>query len=265
MSRSKPSRRRHLSSAFARHASHQIAAAIEPLEQRLVMSAIVVNTFVDQIDAPSSHTVSLRDAITRADQSHGATISFDPKVFATHRLISLTPANGGLELSETAGPITIVGPAAGVSVGGADASNILVVDQLVTASITGLSIVGGGGSSAYAGTGVTNNGNLTITNSVISDNNFGGINNAGTLVLRNSTVTDNQLDYGPSSGGGIENTGTATVTGCNISNNAANAGGLGHGEAPPGDGGGIENGGNTHAGQQHPVGKLRRRQWRRNR
>jgi hypothetical protein len=188
-------------------------------------ASIVVNTTKDQIDPAGSKTVSLRDAVAKANAGGGATITFDPKVFATHQLISLTAANGGLELSEIFGSIKIVGPAAGVSIGGPNATGIFVVDPSVTATFTGLTLVGGGTSSEGFSTAVNNSGNLTISTCTITGNTGGGIeNNSGTLLLENSTVSDNSVPYG--SAGGIFNSGAATIIDCNISDNSGLFGGL---------------------------------------
>jgi hypothetical protein len=175
---------------------------VEALELRLVLSTIVINTLVDQVDPPGSTTISLRDAVTRADQAGGpVTISFDPKIFATAQTIDLE--TDGLELSNTVGSISIVGPAAGVSIAG----NGWTVDNGVTASLSRLSTLG-----------ITNYGNLTlndcsVTNARLS---FGGINNSGTLVLQSSTISGNGTE---SYGSGLYNNGTATVTGCTFVDN----------------------------------------------
>ena len=176
-------------------------AAVEALEVRLVLSTIVVNTLIDQVDPLPSATISLRDAVTRADQSSGpVTISFDPKVFAKAQTITLD--NGGLELSNTSGTINIIGPAAGVTIAGAG----WTVDT-ATVSLSGLSTLG-----------ISNSGNLTVSNSTISNASFsfGGIDNSGTLVLQNSTISG---DGGISYGSGLFNGGTATVTDCTFVNN----------------------------------------------
>jgi hypothetical protein len=90
--------------------------AMEALEGRLVLSTIVVNTVVDQTDLPTSSTISLRDAVTRADQSTSpTTISFDPKVFAAAQTIVL---NGNALQFNGNTTTTITGPGAGLTVSG---------------------------------------------------------------------------------------------------------------------------------------------------
>lgn len=66
------------------------------------------------------------------------------------------------------------------------------------------------------GSVITNGGELTVSDTTISDNKGGGIGNGGTLNLTNSTVTNNS---GISIGGGISNGGTATITNSTIANN----------------------------------------------
>jgi len=194
----------------ASRSRRRILAAVEALEVRLVLSTIVVNTVLDQVDSPASSTISLRDAVTRADQSTSpTTISFDPKVFATAQTITL--GKGALELSNTNASVSIVGPAAGVTIAGAG----LTVDAGVTASLSG---------STVSGAGINNSGNLTASNCTITDDPHSGIDNSGTLVLQDSTISGNNLDggiYGP--GGGLLNGGVATVTGCDFSGNVATA------------------------------------------
>jgi uncharacterized repeat protein (TIGR01451 family) len=76
------------------------------------------------------------------------------------------------------------------------------------------------------GGGIANSGNLTLNNSVVSNNkayNSGGIYNDGTLTLNNSTVSGNTANY--SSGGGILNRGTLILNNGTVSGNTAPFGG----------------------------------------
>jgi hypothetical protein len=73
--------------------------------------SLVVNTTQDVVDNADGLT-SLREAIAYADSLSGpATITFDPTVFSTPQTITLT--GGQLELSNTSGTETILGPGAG--------------------------------------------------------------------------------------------------------------------------------------------------------
>ena len=131
---------------------------MEPLEPRMLLSlvqgpAIVVNTITDGTDSLGSGVVSLRDAIAMADSSSTpTTITFDPTVFATAQTIVLT--GGQLELSNTNEPTTIIGPAAGVTISGNNASRVLQVDCNVTAAISGAVITNGIQRGAAGGGGI---------------------------------------------------------------------------------------------------------------
>jgi hypothetical protein len=92
--------------------------------------------------------------------------------------------------------------------------------------------------SAINGGGITNNGNLTLNVSAVSDNTTtnntygGGIYNAGILTVNNSTIKGNIGDY---QGGGIYNSGALILTNSTVSNNSLTY--------YTGEGGGIKNGG----------------------
>jgi len=66
MSRKSAMNRRNSISRNRSRSLTPIRAAVEAMEPRVLLSTYVVNTFVDQIDASSSTTVSLRDAIAKA-------------------------------------------------------------------------------------------------------------------------------------------------------------------------------------------------------
>jgi hypothetical protein len=81
--------------------------------------------------------------------------------------------------------------------------------------------LGGGIGNSYRAT-------MTITDSIISDNSLaaagigGGIWNGGELTMTNSTMSDNSVLY---RGGVISNDGTATLTNCTLTGNSAGYGG----------------------------------------
>ena len=228
-----------------RKAPPRVRLAAEELETRWVPSIVVNNP----TDTPVSGETDLRQAIAQANATTGGdAITFDSTVFSTPQTITL----GGtqLELSNTTGPETITGPAAGVTVSGGGQSRVFQVDGGVTASISGLTITGGrtagngGGLINYGGTltltdctvtgnsppnnvvnrsggGVYNDGALTLTNCTISGNSAsegGGLdNNQGTVTLTNTTVSGNSATL---EGGGVLNQGTATLTNCTVSDNS---------------------------------------------
>src|SRR5581483_5444055 len=122
------------------------------------------------------------------------TITFDPTVFSNPNTIIL----GGtqLDLSDTSGATTILGPAVGVTVSGNNASRVFQVDASVTASLSGLTVSGGKTSSS--GGGVANSGNLTLTDCTITGNSAtgsgvrgGGLFSSGTATLINCIVSAN--------------------------------------------------------------------------
>ncbi len=186
-----------------------------------------VNTTADGSGVPSGK-LDLGGAVNLANVLTGAhAITFDPTVFATAQTITLT--SGQAELSNKTGAQTIIGPAAGVTVNGGGLSRVFQVDAGVTASISGLTITGGGGT-ADRGGGLLNLGNVTLTNCTISGNTAvksnsseffgdgGGLANYGTATLANCTVSG---DTATNNGGGVFNIGTATLTNCTLSGNVA--------------------------------------------
>ncbi|HET6248008.1 MAG TPA: Ig-like domain repeat protein [Tepidisphaeraceae bacterium] len=200
---------------------------IDSLEQRLLFSAIVVNT------TAASGAGSLAAAIASANTSSSdTTITFDPTAFATPQTITLT--GSALSLTNTAHTTTITGPSVGVTIDAGTLSGVFTVASGVTASISELGITGGSSS------GITNNGSLTLSNDIITGNenitpaalemvttapDGGGIDNAGSISLANCTISNNkylgpgnaQVDHG---GGGIYNGGTATITDCTFNANS---------------------------------------------
>jgi hypothetical protein len=186
-------------------------------------TTLVVNTTSDSLD-PGAGLLSLREAI--ADDNSAAfpnpvvSITFDPTVFATPQTISLT--NGVLELSGTASPITIIGPAVGVTVSGGGSSEVFAIETNVSASITGLTI--SDGNATGNGGGLYNAGTLDLIDCTISGNiasgTGGGMFDSGS---GNATLTDSTIDgntsQGSYGGGGIYSNGTISLTGCTISGN----------------------------------------------
>jgi sporulation-control protein spo0M len=224
-----------------------VAAAVENLEPRQLLSSIIVSSTsggqnyastvtVSQLD-PAHTAVTLRDAIDAANNTTGAdTISFDSTVFppngTTPVTISLT---GGtpLTLSDTSGATTIVGPGASeLTVSGNNQSTVFVVNFGVTATLQGLTITGGkasvasGLNSIEAG-GIYNNGRLTLQNMVLTGNNGGnfggGLYNNNTVTVTGSTFSNNTAQFG----GGLFNAGTATVTRSTFSGNSVTSNGGG--------------------------------------
>ena len=213
-------------------------------------NTLVVNTTSDGVVSPPGE-LSLRQAINLANALGGnETITFDPTVFATPQMITLT--QGQLELDDTSGTETIEGPAAGVTISGGGQSRVFQIDNGVTAVLSGLTI--SGGSTTGNGGGVYDDGGtVTMTDCTVSGNtgNMGGgvfttklgtisitgcsltggsagsggaiYNDGGTVKLTDSTVSGNTGNMG----GGVFNSklGTIAITGCTMSGNSAAGGG----------------------------------------
>jgi hypothetical protein len=191
--------------------------------------SFVVNTAQDQTDQAGSGIVSLRDAIDRANQSRGpVSIIFDPTIFNKPTTISLNGTQ--LELSDKSGPISLIGPAAGLTISGGGPSRAFVVDRGVSATFNGLTFAGNSGSGSpgdptrYGGA-IENLGALTLSHCTISNSSAtsgGGIANEGDLSLLDSQITSNSC---PNNGGAIYNSGKLLIQRSTISGNTAGGGG----------------------------------------
>jgi hypothetical protein len=187
---------------------------VEGLEARCLPST--VTTLADA--GPGS----LRNAIatTPAD----GTVDFQPGLTGT-----ITLTSGTLTLDHS---LTITGPGAkGLTVSGNRQFTVVNVSPGVTATLAGLTISDGHGTTGLTvsgGGGINNQGTLTVTGCLLSNNQDvnghdaaygGGIFNTGTLTVVASTLTHNTALYaggpfGPPSsvGGGIYNAAGATLT-----------------------------------------------------
>jgi hypothetical protein len=207
--------------------------ALEVLEPRVVLSNFIVNLTTDTAPTTggqSSGTLTgdLRWCVDQANANNQAnTIVFDSTVFGTPQTITL--GGNQLELQDTGGTQTITGPAAGVTINAGKKSEVLEVDNGVTASLSGLTITGG---SATKGGGVLNQGDLTLAGCTISSNKAfsgsgGGVYNLGTATLFDCTVSGNSASqYG---GGLYGEEGLLRLTACTVSGNSAggpNGGGV---------------------------------------
>ena len=200
----------------------------------------VVTILTDENDGDLSlDDISLREAILFSDR--GDTITFDS---------SLSGGTIALELGELAiqQEVNIQGLGAdNLTIDAVGESRVFRIDDFrydsFDVSLSDLTITGGSGDSDYGG-GIYNQENLTITDSVISNNvsrRGGGIYNNGTLEIESSIITGNStknLSTGTySNGGGIhnvdrfdENNNALTIRNSTISGNSAQ-----------GSGGGIAN------------------------
>jgi hypothetical protein len=180
------------------------------------VSAVAATLTVTNVN--DSGTGSLRQAILSANSAAGAdTIVFDTS-FNLPRIITLTGT--GLAINDVGnGPLTITGPGPGLlTISGNNVVRVFAIAPLDTATISGVTItLGNGTTGASPGFGgcVFNDGNLTLTNTIISDcratGDGGGIfvNGLGgndTLTLNNTQVRNNIANSdngGFGSGGGV--------------------------------------------------------------
>ena len=116
---------------------------------------------------------------------------------------------------------------------------VILVESDLESTIDSLTVTGGNAAASnfplnkFFGSGIFNNGNLTIANSIVTENictggncgwNGGGIFNGGKLTIDNSTINKNE---GYSTGGGIYNEDELNITNSTISENYARSSGVG--------------------------------------
>jgi len=195
---------------------------------------ITVNTIADSTDPPGSGTVSLLDAVDRADAGFGpVAINFDPTVFGSAATITLA---SNLELQNNPAGISIDGPSAGLTIAGSG----IVVDAGVSADISRLDFANNK-MTGYLPAALDNSGQLAITGCTITGSYF-GIENSGQMSVQDCTVNGNvqavqtagQLDivdstitgngepqpfYGDYPIGGIQNDGRTTIADSTITGN----------------------------------------------
>jgi hypothetical protein len=193
---------------------------VERLEDRTVPSTFLVQNLAD------SGAGSLRAAVADANASPGA----DVVQFAHGLRGTITLTSGELTLTDD---LRIDGPSASrLAVSGNDTSRVFRIDAGVTATIDDLTITRGNAS--LRGGGIRNDGTLTLSRAVVSDNRVtglpgvgmavdafgGGIFSTGALTVRHTTFVGNQavggdgVPGGPGSaglGGAIVSLGTETA------------------------------------------------------
>jgi hypothetical protein len=160
---------------------------------------------------------SLRQAI--ADAASGDSIVFS----LAGCPCTIQPTSTGYEINKS---LNILGPGADqLSIRGGSIADvnrrILFTIFSGTVSIDGLTITGARGLSSG---GISSAGNLTLTDTVVSDNTTGfggGIMNNGTLIVERCSIIGNQ----GTANGGISNFGTATILNSTISGNSTLEGG----------------------------------------
>ena len=223
--------------------------ALTPIQAVHTAGNIIVTSNAD------SGAGSLRQTI--ADAAAGDTITFDSALSGQTIILAST-----LTLDRN---ITIDGSslALSITISGNNAVRVLYVNSGVTVILNSLTV-----SNGYVynedGSGLYNNGALTVIDSTFSDNNTvwgsgGGIYSKGALTVHNSTFSDNLASI---AGGGILNSGgNATITNSTFSGNDARFGG----NSVTTFGGGLSNdgGGIVTITGQHFLRKQRERCFRR--
>ena len=186
---------------------------IESLEPRQMLAAdFIVDTLADGINVGG---VSLRDAL--AEATSGETIGFSASLFSNGSgriVLGDTDGDGTVDGSPTPlnidKNVEILGPGADqLTIDGKLNSQIFIVQEGFSALLSGLTITGGStlvnGYQYGSGGGIQNLGDLTLENSVLTENEafHGGAIYVGTnasLTLVNSTIDNN---HATSRGGGI--------------------------------------------------------------
>ena len=177
-------------------------------------ATFVVTNVADTNDGVCDADCSLREAVTNANATTGATasnpnaITFDPTVFGSAQSLASRTISVATLLPAITVPLTVTGSAGGVVVRSTSRGfDVFTVNSGVSASFDRLTISNGR-------TSINNSGTTTVTNSTLSGNSFGIRNPDGTLTITNSTVTGNQND-GIFSIRGTLNVSNSTVSGNN--------------------------------------------------
>ncbi len=186
------------------------------------MTLIIVTSLLDTIDA-SDGVVTLREAIQAANTDAAAG---DAPPGSGNDVITFDASLKGQTIN-TAGTLTLASAltidgdldndgVADITIDGDSTSNVLHLNSTAVVTIDGLTLTGGGGSILNGGGILSEQGDLTVKNSVITGNRAGvqggGIASiSGNLTVINTTVSGN---YSYLTGGGIsfEDAGSKTLT-----------------------------------------------------
>src|SRR5687767_4176178 len=149
---------------------------LESLETRRLL-AIVVNTTIDENVVNA--TTSLREAIAQAATNAGDDeITFDPTVFTSASLHTITPTPSAFSIADSSGRLTITGPGTNVlAISGSGAGRSFTIGSISQVEITGLQIVDGIG--LEQGGGIFNEGELSLDAVSFSGNAVTGTDGAG--------------------------------------------------------------------------------------
>lgn len=226
-------------------------------------ATFTVTKVADTNDGVCDADCSLREAVAAATAAAGDDIIVFSALFNSPQTITLSGSEIVLGAN---GSTTINGPGAAIlTIDGNNTSRIISTGPMVTAEITGIRFTNGNGVGALntgRGGAIYNAGAVLVLRQVIITGNTapngGGLNNAstaspslpGNLTIENSIVSNNSAT---GSGGGMQNfsTSTVTITNSTFSGNVSNG--------STGGGGGQFNGGvritnSTFAGNSAPSG-----------
>lgn len=192
-------------------------------------ATITVNTLTDENNTNNA-ACSLREAINNANGNNTtnglgcvAGSGTDDIVFSVSGTINLTAVLPEISSSMNIGNNTTTAPNLTVNRSSGGNYRIFLVNSGNTVAMNGLIINNGFAFEANGG-GLTNNGTLTITNCIISNNQSsndgGGILNNSVMAISNSTISNNTtLNF---YGGGIEHSGTSlNISGSTFTGNSA--------------------------------------------
>lgn len=217
---------------------------VAPVEATLTQigTTITVNTTDDELNGDDD--CSLREAIRAANtdsvvSGNSAGSGTDTIILpaGTYTLTMIgTPEDaaltGDLDITDD---LTVIGDGASTTIidgnGSITGDRVLHIVGTNSVTFSGITIQNGNTGGGVNGGGLRNDGTLTMTTSIISNNvaaHGAGILNVGTITLISTTVSHN---IAFDSGGGIRNDNALTVINSTI----------GHNTAAGGSGGGIEN------------------------
>lgn len=178
----------------------------------------------------NSGTGSLREALGLAGIAGVGVIRFDPSVFSTPKMISLST----LQLTINSN-IRIVGPGADLLTirnvaPASDTSRVFILTNGAKAILIGMTITGGnviGSGGGISSPSSTNPNKLTLFNCLITGNRSsvigGGISNhVGPLSIVNSTIANNTVTSSNAGGGGVDTVGYTSIVNSTISGNVKN-------------------------------------------
>ncbi|APZ92599.1 CARDB domain-containing protein [Fuerstiella marisgermanici] len=179
---------------------------MELLEQRSLLSAISVSTLADSVD-PADGVTSLREAVAAANERPGDdTITFDASLYADQpNVIRLT--NGQLEISDTAGKTSIIGPGSErLQISGSSLDRIFSIQPDVDAQISGLTLTDG---VAAQGGAVFNSGRLQFSDVRLTNNSAEGAEGRRGTKGSDMTRTPDPGRPGLAAGNGLDAAGGA--------------------------------------------------------